>query len=203
MNQSANLADVWLADSTHPICCDTSALYYPGILRYLRQRFPVRHILLPTIAYFERQRQLRVRFGPSYRSEVLRQNLLEPLEIELISCGESIALSLVQMAEQVETRTLSSLAGDQTWLEQKARQEMIRAYARQLRDQQANWIPLLQGERDLPMPCGQRCRLGDYIIAATARSSSALLLTADEALLDAFDHHPDLFPPALSPRVLA
>lgn len=193
-----NPAEMWLADPIHSICCDTSALYYPGTLRHLRQRFPARRILLPAIAYFERQRQLRVRFGPAYRPEVLHQNFLEPLEIEIVSCEEPIALLLAQMVEQIETRALNRLTGSQTWPDQQTRQEMIRAHAQELRTQQANWTPLLQGECGLPTPCGQRCRLGDYVIAATARSHNALLLTTDRALLDVVEHHPDLFPPALS-----
>ncbi len=203
MNRSVNTAEEWLADLTHPLCCDTSALYFPGTLRHLRQRFPTRRVLLPAIAYFERQRQLRVRFGSVYRPEVLRQNLLEPLGIEIVPCEESIALLLAQMVEQVETRALSDLTGNQTWPDQRIRQEAIQTHAWEMRDRQANWIPLLQGEFGLPTPCGQRCRLGDYVIAVTARSHNALLLTADRVLLDAFEYHPDLFPPALPPDLSA
>ena len=147
----------------------------------------------------ELERELRVRFGLEYRPEVLRQNLLEPLEIEVVPCEEYIALLLAQMVEQVETRTLSDLTDYQTWPDQRTRHEMVRTYAREMRTQQANWVPLLQEEPGLPLPCGQRCRLGDYVIAATARSYDALLLTADRILLDAFEHYPDLFPPALPP----
>jgi len=196
-----NPAEAWLSDPMHPLCCDTSALYFPATLRRLRQRFPARRILLPVIAYFERQRQLRVRFGPSYRPEVLRQNLLEPLGVEIVICEESVALLLAEMAERIETRVLSDLAGNEAWSDQRARQNMIRVRAQELRTRQANWTPVLQGEPGLPAPCGQRCRLGDYVVAATARSRDALLLTADRALLDAFELHPDLFPPALPPDV--
>jgi predicted nucleic acid-binding protein len=196
-----NPAEAWLTDPMHPICCDTSALYFPSTLRRLRQRFPTRRVLLPAIAYFERQRQLRVRFGPVFHPEVLRQNLLEPLGIEILSCEEPVALLLAQMAEQIETRALSDLAGNHAWSDQQARQNMIRVRAQELRTRQANWTPVLQGEPGFPAPCGQRCRLGDYVVAATARSRDALLLTADRALLDAFELHPDLFPPALPPDV--
>lgn len=197
-----NPAEVWLTDFTHPLCCDTAALYDPSILRQLRQRFPARRILLPAIAYFERQRQLRVRFGPAYRPEVLRQNLLEPLEIEIVPCEEPVALLLAQMAEQIETQALSHVTGGREWLDQQNRDEMIRTYAREMRSHHANWKPLLREEHGLPAlpaPCGQRCRLGDYVVAATARSHNALLLTADKTLLDAFKQYPDLFPPALPP----
>lgn len=198
MNRNVNLAEAWLADPAHPLCCDTSALYDPATLRRLRQRFPSRHILLPSVAYFERQRQLRIRFGPAYRPEVLRQNLLEPLEIEIVSCEEPVALFVAQVAEQIETRALTGLTGGQAWLGQQAREGAIRARAREMRTCQANWSPVLQGEQGLPMPCGQRCRLGDYAIAATARVHDALLITSDKTLLGAFERHPDLFPPALS-----
>jgi len=180
-----NPAEVWLADPIHPICCDTSALYYPTTLRRLRQRFPIRRLLLPAVAYFERQRQLRIRFGPAYRSEVLRQNLLEPLEIEITPCEEPIALFLAQVVEQIETRALSDLTGNQMWPDQWTRQEVIRTYARDMRFRSANWPPLLQGEPNLPTPCGQRCRLSDYVVAATARFHDALLLTTD-SLPDTF-----------------
>jgi len=195
-----NPAEAWLTDPVHPVCCDTSALYYPGVLRRLRQRFPGRRIVLPAVAYFERQRQLRIRFGPAYRSEVLRQNLLEPLEIEIIPCEEPIALFLAQVVEQIETRALSDLTGNQVWPDRWTRREAIRTYGRDMRARSANWVPLLRGEPDLPGSCGQRCRLSDYVVAATARLHDALLLTTDRALLDASDRHSDLFPPALSPQ---
>ena len=202
MNQGANQARAWLVDLAHPICCDTSALYHPGPLRYLRQRFPNRRILLPAIAYFERQRQLRVRFGPDCDAKFLRQGLLEPLEIEIVACEESTALLLAQMAEQTETRALNDLMGSQTWSSEQARKKVIRAHAPEMRTRQANWRPLLQGERNHVPPCGQRCRLGDYVIAATARFFDALLLTSDTSLLGASEHYPDLFPPALRPELL-
>ncbi len=199
MNSAAGLGEAWLADPGHPICCDTSALYYPSLLRRLRRQFPDRHILLPVIAYFERQRQLRVRFETEYLPDVLRQNLLEPLAIDIVLCEEPIALFLAQMAEQIETRTLSDLVGNETNLAQQSRHAWVRCYSRDLRSRQANWRPVLRGERALPAPCGQRCRLGDYIIAATARHHDALLLTTDGALLRGFGRYKDLFPPALSP----
>jgi predicted nucleic acid-binding protein len=48
-------------------------------------------------------------------------------------------------------------------------------------------------------PCGQRCRLADYAIAATAKVGAGLLLTSDKDMLDAFNRCPDLFPFAMSP----
>jgi hypothetical protein len=153
------------------------------------------------MAYFERQRQLRVRFGPDYCAEFLRQNLLEPLEIEIVACDEPAALLLAQMTEQTETRALYDLAGSQAWPDEQTRKELIKSHAPELRTQQANWRPLRQGEPGLAVPCGQRCRLGDYVIAATARFFDALLLTTDNALLGAFERYPDLFPPALRPEL--
>ena len=194
-----SVAEEWLADPSHPICCDTSALYYPGTLHYLRQQFPTRRIILPSIAYFERQRQLRVRFGAMYRPEILRQNVIEPLGVEIVSCEEPLVLILAQMAEQLETRVLSDLAGGHVWSDLHERARLLQVYAREMRVRQANWAPVLQGESALPTPCGQRCRLGDYVVAATACAHNALLLTADRELLDAAGRHPDLFPPSLSP----
>lgn len=199
MNKADDLSETWLADPGRPICCDTSALYHPTPLRQLRRQFPDRRIILPVIAYFERQRQLRVRFGMEYRPDVLRQNLLEPLVIDIVLCEEPVAVFLAQMAEQVETRALNALASSETSLIQQGRQDLVQRYSRDLRGQQANWRPILRTEGDLPAPCGQRCRLGDYIIAATARYHNALLLTTDNTLLSGFGRHPDLFPPALSP----
>jgi len=145
---------------------------------------------------------LRVRFGPDYRSELLRQNLLEPLEIEIVACDEPAALLLAQMVEQTETRALNDLTGSQVWSNEQTRQELIRSHAPEMRTRQANWRPLLQGEQNHVPPCGQRCRLGDYIIAATARFFDALLLTSDTSLLGASEHDPDLFPPTLRPELL-
>lgn len=198
MNRVDNLSAAWLADPGRPICCDTSALYHPSPLRQLRRRFPDRHIMLPVIAYFERQRQLRVCFGIEYRPDVLLQNLLDPLEIDLVLCEAPVAVLLAEMVEQIETRALSALVGE-TDLTQHSRRVLVQRYSSDLRDQQANWRPVLRGEQALPAPCGQRCRLGDYIIAATARYYDALLLTNDSALLCGFDRYLDLFPPALSP----
>ncbi len=197
MNGVDGLSEAWLADPERPICCDTSALYHPTPLRQLRRQFPDRRIILPMIAYFERQRQLRVRFGVEYRPDVLRQNLLDPLEIDIVLCEEPIAVFLARMAEQVEARALNDLADES--VAQPSRRDLMQRYSCDLRNRQANWRPLLRGEEGLPAPCGQRCRLGDYIIAATARYHSALLLTTDSALLSVFERHADLFPPALSP----
>jgi predicted nucleic acid-binding protein len=194
-----NPAREWLGDPSHPICCDTSALYHPGVLRCLRQSFPERRMLLPVVAYFERQRQLRVRWGAAYRPEVLRQGLLDPLQVEIASCEESIALLLARITEQVETRALGALTGSQTWPDERSRREAIQACAREMRVQQVNWKPLLEGQSGLALPCGQQCRLGDYTVAATACAYNALLLTDDRGLLDSADRYPDLFPPTLPP----
>jgi predicted nucleic acid-binding protein len=129
----------------------------------------------------------------------LRQNLLDPLAIEIVLCEEPVAVALAQMTEQIETRALNDFVDDGVDLTWQRRRDLIQCYSRDLRSQQANWRPRLRGEQDLPAPCGQRCRLGDYIIAATAHYHNALLLTTDNALLSGFRRHPDLFPPALSP----
>jgi hypothetical protein len=62
------------------------------------------------------------------------------------------------------------------------------------------WIPSWPEERrDVRHhPCGQRCRLGDYAIAAIAKVKGGVLLTNDREMLAACKRHPDLFPVALS-----
>ncbi len=136
MNRADDPSDAWLADPEHPICCDTSALYHPTPLRQLRHQSPDRRIILPMIAYFERQRQIRVRLGKDYHSAFLRQNLLEPLAIEIVLCEEPVAVFLAQMAEQVETRALSTLVDDGADLTWHNRRDLIQHNSRNLRSQQ-------------------------------------------------------------------
>jgi predicted nucleic acid-binding protein len=149
-----------------PIYFDTTALWRQRIIAALRARFPGRSLCVPTVAHFERVRQLRFQFGEGFDDG------------EIQAFIETHALTVVEFTRHAA--------------------DLVAEMACRVEDDGLPWVPPSLQDVD-HQPCGQRCRLGDYAIAATAKVGHGLLLTSDREMLNAFKHHPDLFPITISP----
>jgi predicted nucleic acid-binding protein len=156
-----------------PIYLDTSALWRERVIMALRAQFPTRSLCVPTVAHFEWVRQLRFKYRDDFDEREIR-SFIETHGLTLVDFTSQAADLVAQMACRVEENGLS-------------------------------WKPQWPEKyRNVDQhPCGQRCRLGDYTIAATAKVGNGLLLTSDREMFNAFNGHPDLFPIAISPDDVA
>lgn len=157
-----------LAQPEVPLYLDTTVLWRERLIAGLRATFPGRALCVPTVAHFERVRQLRRDWKDDF----------EPAEVQ--SFIETHALTLVPLDQQVAEQ----IAKMAEWVEQHGQK----------------WIPEWpeQPTNVAKNPCGQRCRLGDYAIAATAKVHGGILLSDDKLLRTASSDHPDLFPETVS-----
>lgn len=150
-----------------PLYLDTTVLWRARLIAGLRATFPGRALCIPTVAHFERVRQLRLKWRDNF----------DPAEIQAFI--ETHALTLVPL----DQRVADQIAKMAEWVEQRG-QKWIPAWPEQCTDVTQN-------------PCGQRCRLGDYAIAATAKVYGGILLSDDELLRMASEEYPNLFPQTL------
>ena len=157
-----------LDQSKVPLYLDTTVLWRERLIAGLRATFPGRALCVPTIAHFERVRQLRLKWEDNFDPAEIR-TFIEAHELTLVPLDQRVADQIAKMAE---------------WVEQHGRK----------------WIPEWPAQRTdvAKNPCGQRCRLGDYAIAATAKIHGGILLSDDEALRTASNKYPDLFPQTVS-----
>lgn len=151
-----------------PLYLDTTVLWRESLIAGLRETFPGRVLCIPTVAHFERVRQLRLKWKDNFDPAEVR-TFIEAHALTLVPFDQQVAEQIAKMAEFVEQHG-------------------------------QKWIPEWPEQRTnlAKNPCGQRCRLGDYVIAATAKVHGGILLSDDEALRAASNEHPDLFPQTLS-----
>lgn len=151
-----------------PLYLDTNILRREPLIAGLRATFPGRALCVPTVAHFERVRQLRLKFGDNFEPAEI-WSFIETHDLTLVPLDQQVADQIAKMAE---------------WVEQHGQK----------------WIPEWPEQRTnvAKNPCGQRCRLGDYAIAATAKIHGGILLSDDEALRTASNEYPDLFPQTVS-----
>lgn len=151
-----------------PLYLDTTVLRHVRLIASLRATFPDRALCVPAVAHFERVRQLRLKWEDNFDPAEI-QSFIETHDLTLIPLDQQVADQIAKMAE---------------WVEQHGQK----------------WIPEWPEQRTnvAKNPCGQRCRLGDYAIAATAKVHRGILLSDDEALRIASNEHPDLFPETVS-----
>ena len=157
-----------LDQSEVPLYLDTTVLRHVRLISSLRATFPDRTLCVPTVAHFERVRQLRLKWGDNFEPAEIR-SFIETHDLTLVPFDQQVADQIAKMAE---------------WVEQHGQK----------------WIPEWPEQRTnvAKNPCGQRCRLGDYAIAATAKVHGGILLSDDEALRTASNKYPDLFPQTVS-----
>jgi predicted nucleic acid-binding protein len=157
-----------LDQSEVPLYLDTTVLWRARLIAGLRATFPGRALCIPTVAHFERVRQLRLKWRDNFDPAEI-QTFIETHDLILVSLDQQIADHIAKMTE---------------WVEQHGQK----------------WIPEWPEQRtDVAQnPCGQRCRLGDYAIAATAKVRRGILVSDDELLKMASNEHPDLFPQTVS-----
>jgi predicted nucleic acid-binding protein len=148
-----------------PIYFDTSMLWRVQIITRLRADFPARSLCVPTVAHFERVRQLQRKHGADFDQK------------EIWSFIQTHNLTLVDLNRQAA--------------------DLMAQIACRLEDDGQPWKPLALQDV-VKQPCGQRCRLADYVIAATAKVGDGILLTNDEEILVTSEKYPDLFPVAMS-----
>ena len=166
-----------LSNNDIALCFDTSAIYGnrvgPALLEAIRERFPTRKLLIPAWVVAEKTRDLKAIHGPDFRLE----------EIEGFLQDDELDLNIVAFDENV------SLNG---WLEVTER----------LGPKGWKWE-----KRDLPkvrkeQPCAERCRSGDYIVYAIARTHKALLVTEDKELREQVERD-GTYPGVITARELA
>jgi hypothetical protein len=158
-----------LSQNDIPIYFDTSVLWYPTRIAALRERWPNRDFCVPAIAHFERVRQLQLEYRAQFDEAVI-QDFIVARRLILVDLTQAAANLVARMAVRIE------------------------------QSEGLPWVPHWPRERrDVSRyPCGQRCRLGDFAIAAITKVEDGLLLTNDKEMLLACKHHPDLFPVALT-----
>lgn len=177
-----------------PLYLDTNILWRVALIGKLRAAFPRRAICVPSIAHFERVRQLRLEWGEDFDTAEI-QTFLDTNDLTLIPLDPQIAHQMAAMVDQVELKTLVEMVGENI-LSPEKRRETTTQYSKELWQQQANWLPVWPEEQTdvTKRPCGQRCRVSDYIVAATAQIGGGILVSDDRAFLDASARYPDLFP---------
>jgi predicted nucleic acid-binding protein len=151
-----------------PLYLDTTVLWRERLIAGLRATFPGRALCVPAVAHFERVRQLRLKLRDSFDAAEIR-TFIETHDLTLVALDQQVADQIAKMAE---------------WVDQHGQR----------------WIPEWPEQRTdvAKNPCGQRCRLGDYAIAATAKVHGGILLSDDETLRTASNEYPDLFPQTVS-----
>jgi predicted nucleic acid-binding protein len=151
-----------------PLYLDTTVLWRERLIAGLRATFPGRALCVPAVAHFERVRQLRLKLRDSFDPAEIR-TFIETHDLTLVALDQQVADQIAKMAE---------------WVDQNGQR----------------WIPEWPEQRTdvAKNPCGQRCRLGDYAIAATAKVHGGILLSDDETLRMASNEYPDLFPQTVS-----
>lgn len=177
-----------------PLYLDTNILWLAALIGKLRTAFPRRAICVPSIAHFERVRQLRLKWGANFNAAEI-ETFLNTYSLILIPFDRQTAHKMAEMVERVELRALTEIAGENN-LPPEMRCEALIQHGDALWQQQANWLPIQPKERTdvTKHPCGQRCRVSDYIVAATAQIGGGILVSDDRAFLDASTRYPDLFP---------
>jgi predicted nucleic acid-binding protein len=151
-----------------PLYLDTTVLWRERLIAGLRATFPGRALCVPAVAHFERVRQLRLKLRDSFDPAEIR-TFIETHDLTLVALDQQVADQIAKMAE---------------WVDQHGQR----------------WIPEWPEQRTdvAKTPCGQRCRLGDYAIAATAKVHGGILLSDDETLRTASNEYPNLFPQTVS-----
>lgn len=149
-----------------PLCFDTNSIFGekagPEFLINIRQRFPNRKLLIPTWVVAERSRQLKLKYGETFKLSEIRDFLQDP----------DIAIELAGFDDTVMRLEENKLQSD--WLK----------VVGQFEDREWDWrkraLPKIREDQ----PCAQRCRTGDHIVYAIALRHSALLVTKDDQLLN-------------------
>ncbi len=177
-----------------PIYLDTNVLWHAPLIAKLRATFPQRSLCVPSIAHFERVRQLRLEWGEDFDAAEI-ETFVNTYGLVLIPFDPQTAHQMAEMVDHVELRALIEIGGEDI-LPPETRREALIQHGDALWQQQANWLPIQPKERTdvTKHPCGQRCRVSDYIVAATAKIGGGILVSDDRAFLDAAVKYPDLFP---------
>lgn len=151
-----------LDNASIPICFDTNAIFDahtgPLLLESVRERFPIRDLFIPIFVVAEIARRYKVRHGEQYDptlTHILFVLKDKELRLKVIPFGNKLALNVWPAV------TGKFAQDDWAW----------------------GW-----GKRPCPKkprhpPCAERCRTGDHLIYALARSRNALLVTGDKPLL--------------------
>lgn len=155
---SSDSVDTRLANEDIPLCFDTNAIFGKVsselFLRSVRVRFPRRKLLIPVNTVAERARQLRAEKGDAFRVSDIRAFLDSPdLGLEVVGFDREVALN--------------------GWL----------AVTGGFRNQDWEWEERPVPRKRSEQPCAERCRTGDHMVYAVARSQDALLVTEDKMLL--------------------
>jgi hypothetical protein len=177
-----------------PLYLDTTVLWRASVIAKLRAAFPQRAICVPSMAHFERVHQLRLKWGADFDASEIH-SFLDTYGLTLIPFDHHAADQMAEMVDRVELKALTEISGENS-LSPEERRIAIVQHGKELQGRQANWLPVWPEKKTdvIKRPCGQRCRVSDYVIAATAKARGGILLSDDKAILDASAEYPDLFP---------
>jgi len=144
-----------------PLCFDTSVFFVRGkalpFFRKVREQFPERTLIVPAAAIAEHARQLMARRGRTPEEAVI--------ELKTYLDDDDNGLTVGDFNSAVALYGWVKVTGhfdEQIWKWQKRP------------------VPKSRSEQ----PCGERCRVGDHAIYATALTHGALLVTSDKSLID-------------------